>query len=124
VEDRADPRERLLAIFDVFDRWFRQSDYEGCSFINTVLEYRGTVDAVRAAAVEHVANVREFLGRLASDAGIRDAEGFARQWQILMKGSIVAACAGDRDAARRAQEIGRLLLSAATSRRTQEIAHA
>src|ERR1700722_17369218 len=34
VEDRAlDPRERLLAIFDVLDKWFRRSTYEGCPFI-------------------------------------------------------------------------------------------
>ena len=35
---------------------------------------------------------------------------FAKQWHILMKGSIVAAGEGDRQAARRAQEIGALLL--------------
>jgi len=41
---------------------------------------------------------------------VRDPDGFARQWHILMKGSIVAAGEGDRDAARRAQDIGALLL--------------
>jgi AcrR family transcriptional regulator len=123
VEDRAvDPRERLLAIFDVFDKWFRRTDYEGCSFINTVLEYGGDAHPIRAATIKHIANVREFLRALASQAGIRDAEGFAQQWQILMRGSIVAACEGDRAAALRAKKIGRLLLSAATSRRTQGIA--
>jgi AcrR family transcriptional regulator len=123
VEDRAaDPRERLLAIFDVFDQWFRRSDYEGCPFINAVLEYGGGADPVRAAIIKHIDNVREFLRGLASLAGIRDAEGFARQWQILMRGSIVAACEGDRAAALRAKKIARLLLSAATSRRTREIA--
>src|SRR5437899_12234891 len=25
------PGEQLLAIFDVFDRWFRRSDFEGCA---------------------------------------------------------------------------------------------
>ena len=123
VEDRAiDPRERLLAIFDVFDKWFRRTDYEGCPFINAVLEYGGGAHQVRAATIKHIDNVREFLRGLASLAGIRDAEGFARQWQILMRGSIVAACEGDRAAALRAKKIARLLLSAATSRRTREIA--
>src|SRR5207253_10168423 len=33
VEQRAsDPRQRLLAIFDVFDDWFHQADFEGCAF--------------------------------------------------------------------------------------------
>ena len=34
----ADPAERLLAVFDVFDEWFRRPDFEGCSFINVMLE--------------------------------------------------------------------------------------
>src|SRR5580765_5834658 len=32
------PEEQLLAIFDVFDRWFRSPSFEGCSFINIMLE--------------------------------------------------------------------------------------
>src|SRR5262245_59089719 len=32
------PGHRLLAIFDVFDKWFRRPDFEGCSFINVLLE--------------------------------------------------------------------------------------
>src|SRR4030088_3228618 len=36
----ATPEEQLLAIFDAFDEWFRREDFEGCSFINTLLEMR------------------------------------------------------------------------------------
>jgi hypothetical protein len=32
------PEEQLLAIFDVFDEWFRREDFEACSFINVLLE--------------------------------------------------------------------------------------
>src|ERR671911_3197622 len=32
------PELRLLAIFDLFDEWFRDSDFEACSFINVLLE--------------------------------------------------------------------------------------
>src|SRR6476620_7730380 len=32
------PAQRLLAVFDTFDGWFRQADFEGCSFINVMLE--------------------------------------------------------------------------------------
>jgi AcrR family transcriptional regulator len=102
VERRtADAAERLLAIFDVFDKWFRRADFEGCSFINILLETDGKAHPVRVASVHH----------LAEQAGVRDADGFARQWHILMKGSIVAAGEGDKNAALRAREIGRLLLA-------------
>jgi AcrR family transcriptional regulator len=111
VERRAnDPRERLLAIFDVFDKWFHRADFEGCSFINVLLEIDERRNPVRAASVHHLEVIRGFLRNLARDAGIRDPEAFARQWHILMKGSIVAASEGDREAARRAKEVGALLL--------------
>ena len=50
------------------------------------------------------------VGGLAAEAGIADADGFARKWHILMKGSIISAAEGDREAARRAREIGTLIL--------------
>jgi AcrR family transcriptional regulator len=105
------PDERLLAIFDVFDGWFRQADFEGCSFINVLLEVANPSDSVHQASRVYLAHIRGFLEELATAAGVGDPLGFARQWHILMKGSIVAAAEGDTDAALRAKEIGRLLLS-------------
>jgi AcrR family transcriptional regulator len=105
------PGERLLAIFDVFDKWFRRTDFEGCSFINILLEIDDARHPVRQATVVHLANIRAFLAGLAAQAGATDPDGLARQWHILMKGSIVAAGEGDKNAALRAREIGRLLLA-------------
>jgi AcrR family transcriptional regulator len=114
VERRARaPAKRLLAVFDVFDKWFRRSDFEGCSFAKVLLEHGDRGHPVRNAAEAHIETIRAFLRRLAGDAGVRDARGFARQWQIVMMGSIVAAYGGDKDAARRAKEIGLLLLARA-----------
>jgi AcrR family transcriptional regulator len=102
---------RMLAIFDVFDEWFHQPDFEGCSFINVLLEFGEPPDhPIRVASTEHLATIRGLVSAFAEDAGVGDAEAVARQWHILMKGSIVAAGEGDRLAARRAQELGRLLL--------------
>jgi AcrR family transcriptional regulator len=105
-----DPERRLLAIFDVFDEWFRAPDFEGCSFINVLLEYPDAHHPLHLAAADYLERIRGFLRELATEAGIGDPDGFARQWHILMKGSIVAAGEGDRDAARRAKQIGAALL--------------
>jgi hypothetical protein len=43
-------------------------------------------------------------------AGPRDSDAFARSCQVLMAGSIVAAAAGDPDAAQRAREMARALI--------------
>jgi AcrR family transcriptional regulator len=111
VQQRADdPISRLLVIFDVLDEWFRRADFEGCSFINVMLEHADPRDPVHRASVSYLAGIRRFVEGLAREAGIADARGFAQEWHILMKGSIVAAGEGDRDAARRAKRIGALLL--------------
>jgi AcrR family transcriptional regulator len=104
------PQQRLLAIFDVFSDWFNSPDFDGCSFLTTMIEINNPEHPVHRASVEHLANIRIFLSDLAERAGIEDVDTFARQWHILMKGSIMAAHEGDREAAHRAQEMGRLLL--------------
>ena len=43
------PQERLLAVFDLFDDWFQSDAFEGCSFVNVLLEYPPK-DPVREAA--------------------------------------------------------------------------
>jgi len=106
----SEPSARLLAIFDVFDEWFHRPDFEGCSFINVMLEHPDPADPVHRASVSYLAGIRGFLEELVREAGIAGAQDFARQWHILMKGSIVAAGEGDTDAARRAKRIGALLL--------------
>jgi AcrR family transcriptional regulator len=111
VERRgATASQRMLAIFDVFGEWFLIEDFEGCSFINVLLEFDDRANRVRQASVEYLGNIRSFLQELATEAGSTDPRALAHQWHILMKGSIVAAGEGDRIAARRAQEIGQLLL--------------
>lgn len=111
----SDPREQLLLIFDVFGAWFRSPTFEGCSFINVMLENSDPLDTLRQASVVHLAVIRVFLEDLAGRAGVKDVEDFARKWHLLMKGSIVAAAEGDLDAARRAREIGAILLSQESS---------
>jgi AcrR family transcriptional regulator len=107
----ASPAERLLAIFDTFEGWFARADFEGCSFINVMLEVDDVQNPVRQATIRHLEAIRGFVGGLAEEAGIQDPDGFARQWHILMKGSIVSAAEGDLEAASRAKQLGALLLA-------------
>jgi AcrR family transcriptional regulator len=104
------PEEQLVAIFDVFDEWFRRKDFEACSFVNVLLEM-GPAHPAGKASVEHLANIRSIVRRLAEEAGLRNPESFALSWHILMKGSIVSAAEGDAEAAQRAQAIARLLIA-------------
>jgi AcrR family transcriptional regulator len=103
--------ERMLAIFDVFDEWFRRDDYEGCMFINTLIEAHDRGSPQGAAAASHLETIRAELATLARAAGARDPESLSRTWQILMCGSIVQAAQGYRNAARLARVAGEAVLA-------------
>ena len=104
------PEEQLLAIFDLFDEWFHGDDFEGCSFVNVLLEFGDLDHPVGRASADYLENIRSVVRHLALEAGLRDPDAFALSWHILMKGSIVQAAEGDRDAAKRAQALGGLLI--------------
>ena len=105
----SDPEQQLLAVFDVFDEWFRREDFEACSFINVLLEM-GPSHPAGGACVWHLEQIRAMVRRLADEAGLRNTESFARSWHILMKGSIVSATEGDAQAAQRGKAMARLLI--------------
>ena len=63
------PREQLLAIFDVFSEWFGSPDFEGCSFLTTMIEVNDREHPVHQAAVGHLANIRGYIEKLAAEAG-------------------------------------------------------
>jgi AcrR family transcriptional regulator len=104
------PEEQLLAIFDVMHDWFQLRDrYEGCSFINVLLEL-GPKHPVGRACIIHIDHVRDIVRHRALAAGLTDVEDFASSWHILMKGAIILAAVGDLDAALRARKMARGLI--------------
>jgi AcrR family transcriptional regulator len=112
----ATPRQRLLAIFDVFDEWFQRDDFEGCPFLRTLFEtfeaYQTQENSIAAAARLHLTSIRDIVRHYAEEAGIRQPEELAAKWQMLMAGSIVFAGYGERASARLAREAGAMLLAA------------
>lgn len=102
--------ERLLAIFDVFDEWFRGDDFDTCTFINVLLEM-GREHPLGRASIDCLSNIRSLVRGMAEEAGLRDADSFAWSWHLLMKGSIISAAEGDTDAALRARKMARSLIA-------------
>ena len=102
-------RNRPAACPLLFDEWFHRDDFEACSFINVLLEM-GRAHPAGEESVEHLANIRAVVRRLAEEAALRDPDSFAHAWHILMKGSIVSATEGDAEAAQRARSMANLLI--------------
>jgi AcrR family transcriptional regulator len=108
--------ERMLAIFDAFDGWFRQEGYEGCLFINALLEHRDLRTPVGAASVAGLTRVRELLRGLAEEHGAPDPALLAIQLQTLLAGSVVQAAAGVVESARLVRPVAAALIAEAGGR--------
>ncbi len=103
------PAARLLAIFDALDIWFHRHDFEGCLFVNSLLETHGQSSPVRSATIAGMTRVRGVVLELAHEAGADDPEGLARALYMLITGSIIGAEQGDLDSAREAKEVAGLV---------------
>lgn len=115
VEKRADdPRERLLAVFDVFHDWIQGEGFRGCFFINSTVELADPNHPGHAAIRAHKARSRTYFRALAEQAAVADAAALADQWVLLTEGATISALVeDDREAARRAGQAARILLAAA-----------
>src|SRR5512132_3912300 len=79
----ATPEEQLLAIFDLFDDWFHGDDFEGCSFVNVLLELRDLDHPVGRASASYLVNIRSVVRKLALQSSLREPNSFALSWHIL-----------------------------------------
>lgn len=99
-----DPHERLLAVYDVLDRWFHRRDFRGCAFINATVELANPEHVARAAVLAHKTRCRDYFRELAQACGLPDAEGISDQWMLLTEGATITALVeGDLSAARKAR---------------------
>ncbi len=115
VERRAKmPAGRLLVVFDALEAWFRQHDFRGCAFMNTMLEMADPDHPAHRAAAEHKRLVERYLADLARAASMPDPRRLARQLLILMDGATVNALRGEGErAARDARRMAEKLLGGA-----------
>jgi AcrR family transcriptional regulator len=110
AEGTDDPAQQLLATFDVLDTWFRgRRDYEAWSFVKILLEV-GDEGRVGEACAAQLDRIRAIFARRAKKAGLRRTRSFSWAFNSLVKGSIVCAAEGDRNAARRAKPMAAWLI--------------
>ena len=110
--DVGDPRQRLLAIYDMLARWFDQDDFRGCVFINSFGELGATAPQVAEIVRAHKAAFQTRLAELVAQAGAPPS--LAAQLAILAEGAqTTAAIAGTNAAAMQARQAAAVLIDAA-----------
>ena len=110
----ADPRERLLAVFDLQGETFAAPGFHGCAFVNATAE-SAPGSAAEEATLEYRGWMRNLLTELAGGAGAPDPTALAAQLMLLYDGANIAARI-DRNpaAAASARAAAAALLGAAT----------
>ena len=112
------PREQLLAIFDVAYSWFEQKDFYGCLFINATGEFSNRNPAIQAACLEYKRMIRQFIEQLTRSVGVSDSEKLASELSLLLEGAIVTSqVSGIKDSAKTAKFAAKTLIEAALQSR-------
>lgn len=107
----ADPRARLLAMFDLLDAWFRDPEFRGCLFMNAATEFPSPNDPIHRAAAAHSIHMGREVQRCLQAIGVADPDGLTRQSMLLISGSIAARhVGGDMEAALAARSAVEALL--------------
>jgi AcrR family transcriptional regulator len=84
------PKERLLAVFDAYGEWMERESPRGCAFINAFAEIPDPGHPAREVIREQKDWMRDYLARLAAEAGAEEPEELADRLFLLLEGATVA----------------------------------
>ncbi len=85
------PKARLLAIFDFAERWFQQSNFYGCLFINTIGEYSDDDTPIRKICQDYKKLVKDYIFSLCEQTGSSNPQELAEELALLLEGATVTA---------------------------------
>ncbi len=117
-----DPIDRIFAIFDFHEEWFEESAFCGCMFINAAAEFVDPQSPFRRVSADHKFEVRRYILQHCEAAHLRNPASLSEHISILLDGAIVTAQvvgqvgmngAKPADAAKRAKEVARIIISLA-----------
>ncbi len=90
IQAHTDPRERILAVYDVLGELFAQPDYRGCAFVNATAE--AAPDSVEAQAASVFRSwVHDLFLDLATNAGAKDPKQLAQTLVLLYDGAVATS---------------------------------
>ncbi len=93
------PEQKLLAIFDVAEAWFKDNNFFGCMFINAIGEYSEKESPVRDISKQFKQLMWNYVADLAQKAGAQDFKDLADEICLLLEGAIVTAQVSDKSKA-------------------------
>ena len=120
IAQHADPRAKILSVFDLLSELCAQPSYRGCAFMRATAEAPEDAKS-RTVCRDYRSWLTELFTTLARDAGARDPELLGSQLLTLHDGATLGSTL-DRDSDRGAvaKELARTLLDSQTQRRASK----
>lgn len=84
------PSEKLQKLFDCVEEWITSSEFRGVGFLNASAEFPNEENTIHKFSIEQSRQFKQYITNLASEAGIKDAEGLALQLAMLIEGALQA----------------------------------
>lgn len=115
------PRDKLLAMYDFLERWFGESSFRGCGFINAFGELGATSPTVVTIARDHKESFQRYVEELVRATGLSgpEAEELAAELALLAEGAqTTAAIAGTVTPAAVARRAATTLIDSALAARS------
>jgi AcrR family transcriptional regulator len=109
-----EPKQKILASFDVLEDWFRGNSFYGCPFMSAASEYNVRTSPVFQVVVLHKRLMIAYFEELTRAAGFDEPARIGEEINLLHEGATaVAQVSGDPSTARRAKAMAARLIDAA-----------
>lgn len=108
------PSEKLLTLVNAVMDWIADPEFKGFAFTNATVEFPLDENLVHQASVEFAQSLRNTLGRIAAESGIKNADRIALQLSLVIEGAaITERISPGSGAVENAKEMARTLIEAA-----------
>jgi AcrR family transcriptional regulator len=84
------PAEKIQQLFDYIEEWVNSPAFVGVAFIKASAEFPNEKNLIHQLSSQQSREFRQFIGKLAADANIKDADGLALQLSLLFEGAVQA----------------------------------
>lgn len=84
------PTDKIQQLFDYIEEWVNSPEFIGVGFIKASAEFPNEENPIHQLSNQQSREFRQFIGKLASEAHIKDADGLALQLSLLFEGAVQA----------------------------------
>ena len=84
------PSDKIQHLFDYIEKWVTSPEFIGVGFIKASAEFPNEENPIHQLSSQQSREFRQFIGKLAKDANIKDADGLALQLSLLFEGAVQA----------------------------------